>query len=386
MPLPLLARMGVAAGSLALGGARRLGGAGWQLQSWSDLFSRYYPSLSNTVKVEAQGGPRTPLNTVVHMALAAAFGTCRFHKLSHVNLKVGVSHTENAVEVTFTVANVAFIDALEMGLRLIGDQIDNFIPELPEPEDLTNAEWWEKKFKQIAEFDPIGAGGAAVRIAERERLRNDLMARVRALQEQARAALERGDGIEAEIAREALRRVLQEIQDRKQMPGVRRKGGPEDALLPPTSSTNLDGPAPDAAASKVVFFALKAYREASRNLGQEVIYHLGRHEIRGGPAPHILKPFVEKAGGDALGALVGGAGLVAAKDGPFTDLNGQLLMTRDPHLNPQMPTGPHQNGLGGFGTDLRSLVAQVLHDPGVRPPAPQTASGPPPVNTEEFGT
>ena len=59
---------------------------------------------------------------------------------------------------------------------------------------------------------------------------------------------------------------------------------------------------------------------------------------------------------------------------PFSDMQSFLHLTRDDAPNPKPPAF---NGL-----DMRSLVTQVLHDPGIVPPIPKTDKGPPVVVDE----
>lgn len=90
-------------------------------------------------------------------------------------------------------------------------------------------------------------------------------------------------------------------------------------------------------------------QELVKRLPTSKIWDTPKDDIIGGPIPMILQDFVERH--------------------PMNETKSQLFLTRSDAINPQPP--------GSDGLDLRSLVAQVLHDPGVRPPMPRTNAGPP---------
>lgn len=83
-------------------------------------------------------------------------------------------------------------------------------------------------------------------------------------------------------------------------------------------------------------------------------FDMGLEEIRGGAAPLMIN--------------------TRQRLKPFDDMRNKVLLTRQPAANPAPPAVD--------GVDLRTLVAQVLHDPGVRPPLPKTSKGPPVVRDE----
>jgi hypothetical protein len=100
-------------------------------------------------------------------------------------------------------------------------------------------------------------------------------------------------------------------------------------------------------------------------MGAEEIWYLGRNEVKAGRPPYMIaNPPVKEA--PFWGEMLLDAG------GPIIDgapPKGAVMITRDPSPNPQPPSGIFS------GNDLRTLVAQVLHDPGLRPPAPATMNG-----------
>lgn len=331
---------GAAAGVGATAGALRLGiGAipnlGWSISAWADLFARYYPTLSNTVVVRAQGSPTTPGNTVVHLALAAAYGCVSSTKLSRVQLKVTINHTANAVEVTYTVGNIAFIDAIDAVMR---------------------------------QFDGSSTIKGGNDKSAFERFMRDVgdIAGTNEFAEDLGKAINKGTG------------------GGKLVPGVGRLGGPADPNTVAAGNNNLNQRGADPAANAIVRKAIQIYRAASLGLGQGIVYRLGRHDIKGGRSPSVLAPDIQKAGRGLLG--LANKRFLEETAKPFTTMAGEVLLTRDPAANPQPPDGTDtKTGQNGFGTDLRTLVAQALYDPGFRPPYPQTHQGPPPIETEELG-
>ena len=92
--------------------------------------------------------------------------------------------------------------------------------------------------------------------------------------------------------------------------------------------------------------------------GGGACFHMGRDAIFGGKPPLLTQ--MKNKGGKL-----------------FDEAVYKKWLTRDPDANPLPPAAD--------GVDLRTLVAQVLHDPGVRPPAPQTDKGPPVVLNEVQG-
>jgi hypothetical protein len=351
-----------------------LANLGFGIGQWADLFARYYPSLSNTVRVKVQGSPTAPGNTVVQMALAAAYGLVRTNKLCRIELAVQLNHTANECELELKVINLAFLDALESAMRQfeVDDQGKGPVRRTAEgildvaseliPGDVDLAEFSRDLGKTFAELE-----------AEKER-------REKAKQQ---AEFEKnlppppGPGPLAGVAREFNR------QKRAMVPGLTRVGGPNDQKQPPQVKTNLDAGDVDPAAGALVRKTLQLYKAVSSRLGQDIIYRMGRHRILGGPAPSVLAPQAAKA----VGPLAGVAREIARRDiAPFRDMVGQTLLTREPAPNPQPPAGAASvTGLNGLGTDLRTLVAQALHDPGIRPPYPRTDAGPTPILNEERG-
>lgn len=107
---------------------------------------------------------------------------------------------------------------------------------------------------------------------------------------------------------------------------------------------------------------LEAIREINaqlvRQFGAGAAWNMGREEIKGARPPFFINPAAPKL--------------------PFDHMaDDYLWLTRLPAANPRPPA--HD------GIDLRTLVAQVLHDPGVRPPLPKTDKGPPVIKDELKG-
>jgi hypothetical protein len=360
-----------------------LANAGFALSSFDQIFSKYFPRIQQTVHVQAQGGPKAKGNAVVHTALAVAFGCIRQKRLGLVNLNVTVNHTKNSAEVVFSISSLALVEALSQGSRLLDyltsrEALDDFLKSQDAVAEVGSA-----ATLGVVPPDLIRAAGEAIG----EKWREEINALDRALTggriTGAPPDKAERDRLQAEL--DDLTRQVADIQRRKQVPGVVRKGGPDDAGVPPDPpKANLQKPEQDQPATRMARAAFGIYKKVSQTLGQGIIWRLGRDEIRGAPAPAVLKKDLGAEAGGLFG-VIGRVGDIATGADTFDKLTGQVILTRNPAPNPQMPAGAADKFGGfGFGTDLRTLVAQVLHDPGVRPPLPHTFAGPPPVPVEEF--
>lgn len=102
-------------------------------------------------------------------------------------------------------------------------------------------------------------------------------------------------------------------------------------------------------ADNIVGVMNKLLKEGVNALQTSKIWDTPRDDILGGVVPLVFRDFKDR--------------------NPMDQTKDQIFLTRSDAINPQPP--------GADGLDLRSLVAQVLHDPGVRPPLPRTDAGPP---------
>lgn len=266
----------------------RAANAGFALQSWNDLFSRWFPSQSLLVKVSAQGSKKTTNQEVLHTALSIAFGTIETRRaLSNIGLKVNLDHVNNSVEVGFAVSTAAAIDMINVAMIL------------------------------AAQF------GASV----------------------------------GQIGQDVVRGVGKELERWFQdAPWVKARKAIDSVTgnTPTVPGHDFDA---TGAGLKVVDAVKKIWDRINTDIGPGAVWAMARDEIVGGIAPGLMNTFKEQK--------------------PFDDMVDKVLLTRVPAANPQPPTAT--------GNDLRTLVAQVLHDPSVRPPLPNTDVGPRTVASEERG-
>jgi hypothetical protein len=372
------ARSGVAGavGGTVMRGFGLFAQAGFTIHSWFDIFAQYFPHIKHTVSVKAQGGSKTQANRVVHTALAIAFGCMRQTRIGKIELNLTLDHTSNAVELEFAVSSMAQVEALEALSNLIGFEEVASDGEDKDKDKNRPPSLAEKLTANAMSLVTLGIVSPETIIENGRDVEEYLQKLKREAQE--KEAKERGDH---------LKEKLGDVQNKNpgQVPGIDRKGGPNDAGIPPDPPDNMNKQEDDEPASWLLRRALAVYRTVSDMLGQGVIWRLGRYEIRGGKAPGVLnkdKPNADKNRG-LVGIIKNATDQVTGANA-FSQLEGKVILTRSKAKNPQMPTGLADSAGGlGFGTDLRTLVAQVLHDPGVRPAIPLTDRGPQPVRVEE---
>lgn len=132
-------------------------------------------------------------------------------------------------------------------------------------------------------------------------------------------------------------------------PGVAKR---DQAQPPPPGVVNPAG------GGNELLEAIQAVNdELAKQFSGGAAFFMGREDILGGKPPLLCN--------------------VQNKGGPFDQMVYQKWLTRQSAPNPLPPASD--------GMDLRTLVAQVLHDPGVRPPQPATDKGPPVVENEVKG-
>lgn len=310
----------------------QLRGMGWDLQAWHAMLEKDFPGVTHKTTVRAQGAPQTHLNAVVHLALAAAFGTTLFSPrvLSQSAVSVTVNHTTNTVMVEFGYRSWTTADMLLQAY-------ENVVRSIP---------------------GAAAVAGGSIKISK-----GDMKGGVK--------DVARGS---ADIGVDAILKALEAAAKIAQAPANWFAGaGTKDATpeangsRPPLEGNQVqENKAAQEEARKREAFEEAAKKGGffSRALGTLSVYNMGRHTIRGGAPVGLLDT---TAPGD--------------RPLPFREMVGQPILTRDAAANPPPPTGTAAVG----PLDLRTLVAQVLHDPGVRPPAPRTDAGPPLVENEFLG-
>lgn len=133
-------------------------------------------------------------------------------------------------------------------------------------------------------------------------------------------------------------------------PGTVKRGNDKAPPLPPGVPAGEEG-------GGLLDEIKKINDKLARQFAGAGAFHMGREMLNGGKPPVLCNE--------------------QDKGGPFDDMVYKLWLTRNPAANPLPPSND--------GMDLRTLVAQVLHDPGVRPPRPETDKGPPVVDNEVLG-
>lgn len=312
--------------------------AGWEISSWVELLERssksLIPSVTHKITVQAQGGPATHLSAVSHLALATAFGLIPFSPkwLSTSVISVTVEHTTNTVLVEFGYKSWTTGDIVSRMMKGVREQI-------------------EKSAQKV------GEGATKLKSGDPDTVR------------------EGADDIKFGLAPwfigllpGLLRRGVTGAQkvppNWNAGPGLKNSGGTgEQPTIPDNRVQDPQRPAENGDKKKAFEETEIKASVISGAIGAMSIYRLGRHTIRGGQPFGLFDP------GDAQ------------RPEPFKSMIGKPILTRDAAANPAPPRGT----AAVSGLDLRTLVAQVLHDPGVRPPLPQTDKGPPMVESELLG-
>ena len=121
MPMPFLARA-----AIGFANTRAIG------RQAADLFSHWFPSLTIEATVKLQGQKTTPSKSVLHGALAMAFGMVDSLDISEVALDYKFDHTNNQIELGYAESSAAFLYMLNsiaaFGGALGEGIVDNMIP------------------------------------------------------------------------------------------------------------------------------------------------------------------------------------------------------------------------------------------------------------------
>lgn len=331
-----LAMQGRAAHPERAGGpgiGRRVFWSIWEIQGWNQLFEKVVPSCQHKITVRAQGSKEAPLDDVVHMALATAFGLIPSSKWASSAISVAASHTRNAVEVNYAYKVMTLPAVVGAGMKRLQRVIAR-----------------DSSLRQIAGIvndaatDPLGTGiGAAT------------------------DPVGTGGGILGPILDISFRIANNPAKFAR---GVRSDWGAGGGISDTTPAGNgaapnvtnnpveQNGPGTADPKKKREMNAAEAINAAIfRAIGADAMYRLGKATILGGVPPAHME--------------------LDDRPQPFGRMVDKVILTRKPADNPQPPAA--------LGNDLKTLVAQVLHDPGVRPPLPMTDRGGPTVGIEEFG-
>jgi hypothetical protein len=310
--------------------AQRVRGSIWEIQGWDALFEKYLPRITHTVTVRAIGAKETPLDTVVHMALATTFGCIRFEPsyLASAAIKVEVSHTQNAAVVQYAYSTINALQVAGEANRILRRVLQD-----PATRRLAS------RVAAAAPFGPVAGRAIAPPLEEGMRQIGDNMPSTGS------TIFDIAAGIGIAVTRW------------KAGPNVTNTTSPAGGNPPPINPNDvIRNKAAEEAAEKKQARKQQADRMnlLGRIYGLDAVYSLGRTTIRASPPSYML---------DTADP--------ADRPEPLKGMIGKPVLTRLPAANPQPPAAA--------GNDLRTLVAQVLHDPGVRPPQPLTAFGPPTV-------
>lgn len=348
--------------NLAQRAAGTLRDAPWQLNQWNEFFKSWMPGISVTYRVRAQGSPATSSRTVLHLALATAFGMSVSRKAASIQITALIDHNNNAVEISYVVSTIAAEFAasqlleggwIDRAKRIAEKVIENnpFIPGITAEDVRKGTDYIRDGAKAVYDY----ITGEDAKEAERQRIEDkkdaelaEILAKKAKLDAQSRAA---GDKLDA--------------QGNAINPQVIPKGVPGGSRGINGDAGNVSRDAPwlvarnavnavGVAALKVKL-AFQVDRLSTEN-GPKMLFELAPGQLFSGPAPAILS---------IRNAAV-----------PFTEMvvdnsprSGKPILTRALADNPQY--------YQALGADPQTLVAQVLFDPGTWPPPPRTDDGPP---------
>lgn len=244
------------------------------------LASEWLPTISWEGVVQATGFKTTPTRTVVHYALAVAFGLIKQQRVSDCVLMVDVDYETNHVTVVYKSKAYWLTEILTLGIYTINGAV--FPPGTVKDINSLIGKSMDAFSRSLQSGFKNGTTAGAIELGKQ-------------------GAILGGD---------ALRLIL------------------------------------------------RAYQNLGRLLGPLGVYDMGDETLYGGRASALLRaPFQP----EPFNSMI-------------TDANGKPvpLLTRKPAPNPQPPVAIGTDPASGYSLDLRSLVAQALHDPGVIPPVPDT--------------
>ncbi len=345
-PLPVAAaaaRRGLMTRGAAIAG--RALNAGWNIESWSNLFKQWLPSVNITYVVKAQGDKSTPPRQVLHLALATAFGMAISRRLAKSNIVINVNHRLNMVEVKYTITTVAAELALGDSLEKLGSAA-----------------------KKVFQGDVTGAARSVTDAIGLTDIGKSIGDGLYDIGKKLFGSASKTPGLNVgRITADAGTSIGSNVTNPQMIPipgatpvrGVMEAGvvtGAAAARAPwlrergadPNPTNRNDGP--------LVNQAVEQQDKLTNETGPRVAFDLAKSDLFTGATPWAAQvqpppePFetIRKTN-------------TREKDNPVVTTRGQFP-------NPQFSAAA--------GVDLRTLVAQVLHDPNMWPPEPQTDAGP----------
>jgi hypothetical protein len=97
--------------------------SGFALQTWKSLFAQTVPEAKHVITVKAKGAHGTPINNVVHTAIAVALGCVPNSKWSDTTIEISVNNTENEVAFTYTYVPRTLSNAVIDAVGLLQDRV-----------------------------------------------------------------------------------------------------------------------------------------------------------------------------------------------------------------------------------------------------------------------
>lgn len=336
--LPLLARAAALTSKAANFGSK-VGGFSSLVQSWDGMFDGWIPRITISHSVTAQGHVNASPRTTLHLALATAFGMSVSKNGDKFSIVAKVDQRSNVAEVEFTL-NCSTTAS-------ITDGVLSLLPSIRAP----NA--------------PGGAGGAGIKdagITPEQFTRESVDAAVAGVQGKEIPAGPSPTNPIVDLENPPLI-VKPRIVGNLALRGLGGLGVQDQPVRAPWLIAKVVLPEPGA---REIFQQLAQAQDFSLRDGPKLLFEIAKDSIFSGQPPWPVarngdvQPFTDivkfhappAAGRQAVG-------------------NTKPILTREPAINPQYEQA--------LGVDLKTLVAQVLHDPGVLPPSPKTNEGQPTV-------
>lgn len=315
--LPVVARAGLLS---------RLNDVQGAFSAVGGMFDGWIPTVQVAQSVRVQGSPYTSPRTTLHFALATMFGLSPARVGDKFSVTANVDHRNNIVEVVFAI-NTTALSAL---LSSIGSELPAVVKEelqkLKDAAARALAGDTDNLEEYIEGIDPAKDP-------------KDLPGKV---------------VIPPAIALENPPLIKKPNATPKR--GLGGKGIRENPVVAPWLIARV---APGAG-GKEIFEDIKQVKKLGIKSGPELLFNIAKDRTFSGVPPWQL------IGGDNIQPF---ADIVKFHAPNLNNRNRvQPIMTREDDINPQ-----YQEALG---VDIKTLVAQILHDPAVLPPRPKTDQGP----------
>jgi hypothetical protein len=343
-----------------------LGNFAWQANSWNDFFRNWMPGITVSYKVKAQGAPGTPTRDVLHLALAAVFGMSVSRRVANLKIQALVNHNLNYVEVVYSVNTVALeyaysrildgtaTEALEGAAKTILNNIT--IPGTTIHIDPSIVERITSRiYDNVKDF--VGQKEAMQKLQQEAARGDDLDNQIIEVQKKLKAQLAQQLKEEQELKDKQSKDVNPPVQQKAAANKDKTRGinvpAVNSVTEPWLAIRNVVG---IAAGELLKVKVAKQVDKLTNENGPKMLFELAPGQVFSGPMPWSLA--------------------INNKVAPFTQMmiehapgTNNPLLTRATAENPQLPQA--------MGVDLKTLVAQVLFDPGTMPPPPRTHAGPP---------